>query len=137
MYEVNDQFASSVIADFNSMINKEILSLKDSIITEMKNVKELADEVELYGASRNIAEYASKLNFEGVLFSDKIRNWVSKIKEQAIKHRNNFIKNITQNYGSNSKGAADVSSTGFKSIQSWKENLTKICDELDVLKVNL
>ena len=58
----------------------------------MKNVKELADEVELYGASRNIAEYASKLNFEGVLFSDKIRNWVSKIKEQAIKHRNNFIK---------------------------------------------
>ena len=59
-YKVNDQFASSVIADFNSKINEEIPSLKDSIIKEMKNVMELADEVELYGASRNIAEYASK-----------------------------------------------------------------------------
>lgn len=103
----------------------------------MKNVKELADEVGLYETSKNIVEYASKLNFEDVLFSDDRRNWVSKIKEQAIKHRNYFIKNITKNYGSNSKDAADVSSTGLKSIQSWKENLTKICDKLEVLKLNL
>ena len=103
----------------------------------MKNVQELADEVGLYETSDNIAEYANYLNSESVLNSNCIWYWVNKIKEQAIKHQNNFIKAITQNYGSNSKGAADVSSTGFKSIQIWKENLTKICDELEVLKVNL
>ena len=78
-----------------------------------------------------------KLNSEGVLYSNDIRYWASKIKNKLLNIETIFIKNITQNYGSNSKGTADVSSTGFKSIQSWKENLTKICDELDVLKVNL
>ena len=103
----------------------------------MNSIKELAYEIELYDLSKNISEYSSKLNSEGVLYSNDIRKLISKIKKLAIKHQNNFIKTIPQSHESNSKGAAETNPTGFKSIQNWKENLTKICEELDVLKANL
>ena len=103
----------------------------------MEILKELANVLKLGGTSKKIAEYASKFKSENILYSDGIRDWVSKIKETTIKYQKNFVNTILQSSGDYSKSEEDTDPTKFKSIQSWKENLTKVCDELWVLKDKL
>ena len=136
-YVIEGQLATSVIADFNIQIYNKIVSLKDSIVKEMENVRELANAINLDDERKEITGYISKFNDENILYSEEIRFWVSRIRNYIINYQYNFIKNIPQNYRSNFKGVANANLTGYKSIQSWKENLLKIWDEIDKLKANL
>ena len=128
-----------LISFLYSMFN--CCSLKENIVKEMEIIKELTDVLQLSDASKEITKYINKLKSEFIfctnLCTNEIWKLVSKIKDQTIIYQYNFIDTIRQSHGSISKDATDVNTTGFKSIQSWKENLTKICDEVYVLKANL